>query len=107
MPHISLKENPSVFTIEVKQKGTVGVDVVELSGKLLEAGVTSTTDEFSPADVEKFCRAVGDVMFSPNGSAVGGLTDAELFAVGATCLNAYNALGKEPGGSPTSQPPTA
>ena len=106
MPHISLKDNPSVFTIDVKQKGVVGVDVVELEGRMASDGVKDN-DSTSPEFVAGLTEAVRAVIFSPNGAMPSGLTDAELFAVGGTCLNAYSTLGKEPGGSPTSLPATA
>lgn len=106
MPTIKLQDDPAVYTVEVKSKGTVAIDVLELKAKLVERGADLSGD-LDPAQIEHITEATRAVMFTPNGGGPVAVTDTELCALGWKCLEHFANLGNVPGGPQTSQPPTA
>lgn len=109
MPQITLDNDPTVYTVQVKAKGTIAIDALELQGQLIELGYEFREGEMlSDADRQKWVKAAKAVMFMPNGGAdiTRDLADNEVFAFAFKVAGEYGRAGNASGPSQTLRRPT-
>lgn len=91
MPRIEMDNDAHVFTVQVKDKGTVCVDAFEMSGVMMEAGFNENQDP-TVEDIDKTMRTVA---WMENGGTLESISKYEMFAVASKVMSRMDSLGNE------------
>lgn len=112
MIDITIDNDETSLRIQIKSKGVVCVDAIELTHRLQEIAQEMPESErvqqaMSTKTLADLMRLEGGPAWVENGTKMEQFTDHELAAAATRAYQKVADLGKEPSGSPTSLPPPA